>query len=117
MPDIQRYPNVVIWLDNCSGQNKNWTLLTTLACLMGERESGLEGDKTVTLKFFEAGHTFMAADSFHARVEKEFRKMKNIYDFSDYISCVRRAGICIEMKPSDFLDLKSGMSQFAQIDT
>ena len=39
----------------------------------------------ITFKHFEAGNTFMAADSFHARVEKQFRKKKNIFDFNDYV--------------------------------
>ena len=44
----------------------------------------------------------MAADSFHAQVEKKFRKMKNIYDFPDYMACVRAAGIAIELVAGDF---------------
>ena len=43
-------------------------------CFMGEREDSEGNLKTVTLKYFEAGLTFMAADSFHARVEREFTK-------------------------------------------
>ncbi|KAL5259987.1 hypothetical protein ACHWQZ_G010188 [Mnemiopsis leidyi] len=64
LPEVSQYPNIAIWLDNCSGQNKNWTIFTTLACFMGERCE--ETPVTITLKYFEAGHTFMAADSFHA---------------------------------------------------
>ena len=97
LPDVNKYPNLVIWLDNCSGQNKNWTLFTTLVCYLGEMDPASVRFKSITIKYFEAGHTFMAADSFHARVEKEFKKTKNIYDFSDYLSCVRAAGISLEL--------------------
>ena len=37
--------------------------------------------------------------------------MKNVYDFNGYMSCVRQAGVSIEMKPSDFFDFKNGLSQ------
>ena len=76
---------------------------------MGERFE--DTPVTITLKYFEAGHTFMAADSFHALVEKQFRKKKNIYDFSDYLQCVREAGNAVELTSSDFFDWKSGLSQ------
>ena len=36
---------------------------------MAERDAD-STPQDITLKYFEAGHTFMAADSFHARVEK-----------------------------------------------
>ena len=36
VPEISKYPPVVIWLDNCSGQNKNWTLYCAVyyACML-----------------------------------------------------------------------------------
>jgi hypothetical protein len=77
---------------------------------MAERDAD-STPQDITLKYFEAGHTFMAADSFHARVEKQFRKKKNIFDFNDYVSCVREAGIAIELLPGDFFDWKNGLSQ------
>ena len=30
--------HLVLWCDNCSGQNKNWTLFTAFAVLMGSSE-------------------------------------------------------------------------------
>jgi hypothetical protein len=56
----------VYWLDNCSGQNKNWTLFSALTILVNSDQIEAED---VTLKFFEPGHTFMSADSVHAGVE------------------------------------------------
>ena len=52
----------IFWLDNCSGQTKNWYLHTTL---VHEVNSENNSTKTITLKYFEHGHTFMSADSFH----------------------------------------------------
>ena len=56
-------PNVTIWADNCAGQNKNWLLFSALAwCVNAEW-----GPHSVTLKYLEKGHTFMKADSIHAK--------------------------------------------------
>ena len=111
-PDMQEYPELVLWLDNCSVQNKNWTLYTTMVGFLSQ----LRDDtalKTITFKYFEAGHTFMSADSFHALAEKSFKKAVNLYDFNDYECALRTAGITVPMKPDDFKDLKSGLSQSA----
>ena len=54
IPDMQ----LVIWADNCSGQNKKWFLFTALfQCV------NTWGPRVVELTYLESGHTFMAADS------------------------------------------------------
>jgi len=77
---------IILWLDNCSAQNKNWILFSMLV-----RAVNHFNFPSVTLKFFEPGHTFMAADSVHAGIEKEMKKQKVIFDFPDYISLVERS--------------------------
>jgi len=32
----------------------------------------------------------MSADSFHARVESELRKLRNVYDFEDFVKAINR---------------------------
>ena len=61
--------------------------------------------KTLTLNYFEKGHTFMSVDSFHHLVEEHIRKKKYLYDFNDYVDCVEKSGIAIKMQASDFFDL------------
>ena len=39
----------------------------------------------------------MSADSFHHRVEKEAKRMKNLYDYSDYITCISNVGYAIKV--------------------
>ena len=94
---------ITLWVDNCSAQNKNWTLFTTLCQLVNDPTNKCE---TITLKYFEPGHTFMAADAFHKRVEDEMRKMKNVLDFEDFKNCIAAQGIAIEMSADDFYDYK-----------
>ena len=69
------------WADNCSAQNKNWTLFSTLCQLVNDPSTSCD---MITIKYFEPGHTFMAVDSFHKQVEDEMKKMKHVLDFEDF---------------------------------
>ena len=93
--------NLVFWLDNCSAQNKNWTLYCALIKLLN---AGAIACESVTLKYFEKGHTFMSADSFHAQVEKAAKAAHNIYDYNDYINIIEKCGVALLMNEDDFKD-------------
>ena len=56
----------IIWLDNCSAQNKNWALYTMLTKTVNEAF----GPDEVILRYLTAGHTHMDADSVHGHMEK-----------------------------------------------
>lgn len=79
---------IVIWLDNCASQNKNWSLISFFIYIMNSDEVALEN---LELKFFEPGHTFMSADSFHHQVELSLKKKKKVYDFSDFKDAIQSA--------------------------
>ena len=68
----------IFWLGNCSAQNKNWYLYTALL-----NEINPKGGyaSSVTLKYFEPGHTFMSVNNFHHQVEQRMRQKKNVEDF------------------------------------
>ena len=93
--------NITIWCDNCAGQNKNWTLYSSIIQSLSTSEVLVE---TITLKYFEKGHTFIAADSFQHQVEEGIRKRCYLYDFNDYIQVVNLCGNAIEMSHEDFYD-------------
>lgn len=80
--------HIVYWLDNCSAQNKNWCLYTSLVSLVNSHDVDAED---ITLKYFEAGHTFMSADSFHHGVEQQMRKQPDgsVYDFDDFCDVIK----------------------------
>ena len=67
--------NFVFWADNCSSRNKCWYLYTLLASMVNDKCSMLQ---SVAIKYFEKGHTFILADSYHHLVEKAMKEMKNI---------------------------------------
>ena len=79
--------HIILWVDNCSAQNKNWCLLSSLVTLVNSDTTSLED---ITLKYFEPGHTFMSADSFHHGVEQQIRKCPGgvVYDFDDFVNVV-----------------------------
>ena len=104
--------HLTIWLDNCSSQNKNRTLYTMIVHAVND--ATFTENKAITLKYFEPGHTFMAADSTHARIEKVLkRKDGKIFDFDDFFQCVEEADCHTHvMATGDFADWESGASNY-----
>ena len=98
--------HVIYWLDNCSAQNKNWCLYTTLVSVINSHEIEAED---ITLKYFESGHTFMSADSFHHGVEQEMKAQPNgnVYDFDDFCRVIQQSNNgkvhVLVMENQDFL--------------
>ena len=104
--ELRDEKHVHIWCDNCAGQNKNWTLYTSLVFLVNRSD----GPDSVTLKYLEKGHTFMSADSFHARVESLMRKEKKVFDFQDFTSIIDKCGRAVKMNFDEFREWYNGMS-------
>ena len=104
--------HIILWVDNCSAQNKNWCLLSSLVTLV----SGTTSLEDITLKYFEPGHTFMSADSFHHGVEQQIRKcpVGVVYDFEDFVNVVASSNSkkvdVVLMQNANVLDWKDGHS-------
>lgn len=73
--------HIVLWLDNCAAQNKNWGLFSYLVYLINSKEVNLQ---TVTMRYLEVGHTYMSADEFHHQVELSLKRKKRLYNFEDF---------------------------------
>ncbi|XP_026745687.1 uncharacterized protein LOC113507030 [Trichoplusia ni] len=104
--------HIILWLDNCAAQNKNWTLYSYLIYLVNSTEVNFE---TITLRYLETGHTFMAADEFHHRVEKSLKTKKRVYDFDDFCNAVSNTGsrtMVKKMEVQDFYDFEDCSSTF-----
>ena len=94
-------PHILLWLDNCAAQNKNWGFLSYLVYLINSNETLTE---TVELNYLEPGHTFMSADSFHHRVELSMKQcVKN---------CSSRKVDVKSMTVSDFRDWADESSMY-----
>lgn len=77
---------IVLWLDNCSSQNKNWTLISFFLYIVNSSEVSVQ---TIEVKYFEPGHTFMSSDAFHHQVELALKHKKKVYDFEDFAGVVQ----------------------------
>ena len=71
---------VIFYADNCSSQNKNWTLLSAFPRIVNDPTLGT---KSLTIKYLEPGHTFMAADSVHGSIASKMNSRTTICDFTD----------------------------------
>lgn len=103
---------ITFWLDNCSSQNKNWNLFLYLILLLNANTTKV---KKIILKFFESGHTFMAADSFHAAVEKAMRHGDPTTTFPEFKQVVKKAKqnvFVVDMVANDFFEMKMTVSQY-----
>ena len=74
----------ILWADNCSGQNKNWTLYTALVQVVNAEW----GPSEITIKYLEAGHTYMGADSVHGNVGKKMKQHAEIITFNDLATLI-----------------------------
>ena len=100
-----------IWADNCSSQNKNYYIMGALWSLVNQPNNAHE---TLTLKFFEPGHTVMTADAVHAAVERKIVATKSVIDTDHFSECVltatRNTGL-IRPTYSDFKKIPYPASQ------
>nr|CAI5855283.1 unnamed protein product [Callosobruchus analis] len=79
---------IIIWLDNCASQNKNWALFSYLVGVVNS--SNIEAD-SIELDNLEPGHTFMSTDYFHHQVTQQVKLKGKVYDFADFEECVQRS--------------------------
>lgn len=80
--------NIVFWADNCAAQNKNWAFMCFLINMIN---SDLIAAASITIKYFEPGHSFMSADHFRHQVESQLKRKKKVYDFDDFVDTVKMA--------------------------
>ena len=85
LPEADKIP---IWLDNCSYQNKNYLLFQAMQAAV---ENGDVPFNEVEFRYFVVGHSFMAAESYHSRIEAEFKKMEVVLNFRDFSAACRSA--------------------------
>lgn len=96
--------NITFWMDNCSGQNKNWTLISSLVCAINSTDIKAE---QITLKYMEPGHTFNSADSVHHAIELSILGNPEMHTMNDLVETVKVSNKkkidVLELKNDDFL--------------
>lgn len=101
--------HLVIYSDNCAGQNHNFTLP-----LMYQQTIKLKPNlQTIEHKFLEPGHTHMECDTDHSKIERNKPKEMSIFTPRDWYNMVRmipsgkgKRMLVTEMKYSDFFKFK-----------
>ena len=78
---------ILFWADNCSAQNKNWTLYTALVQCV----NAAWGPDEVVIKYLQRGHTFMKADLVHGVIGRKMKKGENIFTFDDFVELCNNA--------------------------
>ena len=78
----------MFWADNCTAQNKNWTLYTALVWCVNQEW----GPVAITIKYLERGHSFMRADSVHGVLGRKLKKTPNVYTFEDFVELCATSG-------------------------
>lgn len=99
--------HVIFWTDNCTAQNKNWTLFT--ACVIFVNEAW--GPETITFKYFEPGHSFMKADSIHGLIGKKWKHTPEVLDYEDLVHLIEssnKLNRVVNLRSEDFLTFENG---------
>lgn len=103
--------NFVFWADNCSGQNKNWLLFSSLVAIVNSSEIQAE---RIQIKYLTAGHTFMSADSVHHQIERNLKKAGDVCDWVDFINVLEKARCkVVDMQQVDCLQWQDGSNRQA----
>lgn len=72
--------------------------------------------QNLEVKYFQSGHTFMSADSFHHQVELSLKRQSKVFDFDDFKKIVQMANSSKvdvkEMTLQDFSLWKDSSSKY-----
>ena len=100
------FKKLVIYADNCAGQNKNIYLI--LNCLRLLHKDILQ---EITIEFMVPGHSYLPCDRTFGQIEQKIKKSRDINCPDDYVRVIQDAiehgNDIIRMEQKDFIDIKS----------
>ncbi|KAG5896717.1 hypothetical protein JTB14_014593 [Gonioctena quinquepunctata] len=79
---------IILWMDNCTAQKKIGHFFSFLVFIVNCEAVATE---RIEINYFEPGHTYMSADSFHHQVEMSLKRHGKVYDFADFKNAVQNA--------------------------
>nr|CAH7734334.1 unnamed protein product [Callosobruchus chinensis] len=93
---------LIVFTDNCGGQNKNWTVMCLWLQLIRQKKF-----KVIEHRFLVPGHTHLPSDRDFAAIEKRKKYLKQVYSPEQWHTAVREAKIknpfeVVPMTQSDF---------------
>ena len=107
---IRDFKTVVIYLDNCSRENKSWFIF---GAMLEAVNSGRFMFETIILKYLEKGHTSMSADSTHQVINKNLHHYKEVQDYQDFVNKFEEISFIKvhSMSVEDFKDFQNPHSE------
>ena len=100
---------VTLWCDNCTSQNKNWTMFSFLVFAVN---SNLIAAETIEFKYLVSGHTFMPADSVHHQIEQGLKKHGDVCDWVELKAVLAKAKCeVIDIEAKDFVHFMDGSNR------
>nr|CAH7713898.1 unnamed protein product [Callosobruchus chinensis] len=78
--------DLVVFTDNCGGQNKNWVVMSLWLQLVREKYF-----KLIEHRFLISGQTHLASDRDFAIIEKHKKYVKQVYCPDDWVDIIRKS--------------------------
>lgn len=99
--------DLIIYTDNCGGQNKNWLLMLLWIQLVREKKY-----KTIEHRFLVSGHTYLPSDRDFAIIEKHKKLLRQVYCPQQWYEAVSKSKRVnpfrvVKMKQEDFLSFQN----------
>ena len=100
---------IVLWCDNCTSQNKNWTMYTFLVMAVNSEKIAVD---SIELRYLVSGHTFMSADSVHHQIELSMKKHGDVCDWEEFKEVLSKAKCqVLDIDANDFVKFYDGSSR------
>jgi hypothetical protein len=91
----QNANDVIIKCDNCYAQNKSWLFLSNLIRFVNHPNFKAN---SITIDYYESGHTYVSADSVHGNITQKLNKTTKIFDFYHMMEIIKsfRSNMTVE---------------------
>ena len=78
--------SIILYCDHCSSQNKCWILYSAMPRIVNNTQTTTQD---ITFNYFEAGHSFMSADSVHGSIQGKINTYSTLGDITDYVNVIK----------------------------
>nr|CAH7737891.1 unnamed protein product [Callosobruchus chinensis] len=99
--------HLVLWSDSCGGQNRNLKIVLMMKTILSSHPTL----KTISFKYLESGHSYLANDTDFGVIERALNKQVRLYTLNDFkevvINCKKNKKFIVEiMEKEDFYSIQ-----------
>lgn len=80
--------HLIVFTDNCGGQNKNWTMVALWLHLVRSKVY-----QTIEHRFLVAGHTHLPSDRDFAAIEKHKKYLGQVYSPEEWVTAIEQSRV------------------------